>query len=155
MNDDIEQADATFQPSSDAHRMVFTVLNASTAPVWLAMVLFPRARLTAWLVRRSNVLLAGIGVTYAGLLATAAVTSGERIDLKDPDSVRRGLANPTGFLAGWAHYLAFDLVVGRCIWRSNLEEGRAARLPLLLTWWFGPVGLTLELGRRLRRQRRG
>lgn len=100
-------------------------------------------------------LLAGIGVAYTGLLVTAAATSGGRIDLKDPDSVRRGLANPTGFLAGWAHYLAFDLVVGRWIWRSNLEEGRAARLPLLLTWWFGPVGLTLELGRRLRRQRRG
>ncbi|MCX7619307.1 MAG: ABA4-like family protein [Acidimicrobiales bacterium] len=149
-----ESRSGVLQPMSDAHKMAFTALNLSTAPVWLAMVLFPRARLTAWLARRATYALAGLGLTYVTLLGVAVVASDERIDISDPDSLRRGLTNPTGFLAGWTHYLAFDLMVGRWIWRSNLDEGRTARLPLVLTWWFGPAGLTLELARRARRARR-
>ena len=146
-----DQPAVSIAPSSDVHRRVFALLNSSTAPVWLAMILFPRSRVTAWLVDRCGVVLAGLGVAYGATLAASALSSGERIDFSDPDAVRRALASPTGFLAGWAHYLAFDLFVGRWIWAQNLSAGRTARLPLLLTWWFGPLGLTLELARRRRR----
>ncbi|MEZ5134139.1 MAG: ABA4-like family protein [Acidimicrobiales bacterium] len=142
---------AAVEPSSPAHKQAFALLNASTAPVWLAMILFPRARVTGWLVRRCSWLFAGLGVAYTALLAAGVATGGEKVDFRDPDSLRAGLANPTAFLAGWTHYLAFDLFVGRWIWETNVAAGRSARLPLLLTWWFGPVGLTLELARRRRR----
>ena len=143
---------AGVRPSTDAQRQAFTLLNATTAPVWLAMILFPRARATAWLARRCAWVFAGLGVTYTALLATAVATSDEPMDLRDPDALRAALGGPTAFLAGWTHYLAFDLFVGRWIWETNAAEGRSARLPLLLTWWFGPVGLTLELARRGRRR---
>lgn len=149
-----DDGEATLRPMSDAHKMAFNALNLSTAPVWLAMILFPRSRATAWLARRATWVLAGLGVAYTATLGSAMVMGDERVDFRDPESVRRGLTDPTAFLAGWTHYLAFDLVVGRWIWRSNLEEGRTARLPLLLTWWFGPAGLTVELARRARRARR-
>lgn len=151
----IDQVDApaTVAPSSDAQRAAFAILNTTTAPVWLAMILFPRSRLTAWLVRRIPYVLAGLGVTYTVLLAAAMVSSDERPDFRDPDALRKALGHPTGFLAGWTHYLAFDLFVGRWIWQQNIAEGRSARLPLLLTWWFGPMGLTLELVRNRRRRR--
>lgn len=141
-------------PMDGRQRLAFTVLNASTAPVWLAMILAPRSRFTAWLVRVATPLSAALGVTYVGLLGAAAVQGardGEgfpRFD--DPDSLRRGLASPTAFLAGWTHYLVFDLYVGRHIWAEARSRGRVDRLPLLLTWWAGPAGLTLHLARNRR-----
>jgi hypothetical protein len=50
-------------------------------------------------------------------------------------------------LAGWTHYISFDLFVGTWIWRKSLAEGKPARLAMLLTWWVGPAGLGLFLGR--------
>lgn len=141
-------------PMDERHRLAFTVLNASTAPVWLAMIVAPRSRFTAWLVRVATPLSATLGVAYVGLLGAAAVQGardGEgfpRFD--DPDALRRGLSSPTAFLAGWTHYLVFDLYVGRHIWAEARSRGRVDRLPLLLTWWAGPAGLTLHLARNLR-----
>lgn len=142
-----------FVESTGWQRQAFTVLNLSTLPVWVAMIVFPRARATAWLVRRSTVVFAGLGVAYTALLAASLASGGESLDPRDPDSLRRALGSPTAFLAGWTHYLAFDLFVGRWIWSSNVAAGRTARLPLLLTWWFGPIGLSTELVRRARRRR--
>jgi len=51
-------------------------------------------------------------------------------------------------LAGWAHYLAFDLFVGWCIANDarQLAITRFLVIPsLLLTFLFGPVGLLLHL----------
>ncbi|MCC5951889.1 MAG: DUF4281 domain-containing protein [Acidimicrobiia bacterium] len=145
----------TLAPSTAVHRRGFAVLNASTMPLWVAMIVFPRARVTRWLADRIGLVLAGLGVSYVALLAVSAAEGGEKpslSDLGDPDTLRRGMTSPTAFLAGWAHYLAFDLFVGRWIWEQNLAAGRTARLPLLCTWWFGPLGLTIELARRRRRR---
>ncbi len=57
-------------------------------------------------------------------------------------------SSPGILLAGWAHYLAFDLFVGRWIVDDASSYGRS-RLPLLLalpaTFLFGPVGVLLYL----------
>jgi hypothetical protein len=57
-------------------------------------------------------------------------------------------------LAGWVHYLAFDLFVGA--W--EVRTARRERIPhllvlpcLVLTFLFGPAGLLLFLGLRLAR----
>ncbi|VVT05553.1 abscisic acid-deficient protein Aba4 family protein [Rhizobium sp. EC-SD404] len=50
---------------------------------------------------------------------------------------------PKILLAGWLHYLAFDLLIGAWIVRANEVEGLpfALLLPILaLTFLFGPVG---------------
>ncbi len=130
-------------PFSARQRLVYAVVNTSTAPLWLAMVLAPRAPLTARLVRLATPLHAALGATYVGLLAAGWGTT--RVDFRDPESVRAGLGQPSGFLAGWAHYLAFDLFVGRWVWEQGLEQGRSTRVALLLTWMAGPAGLTLWL----------
>lgn len=51
-----------------------------------------------------------------------------------------------------AHYIAFDLFVGRWIWETAREEGRSCRVALLLTWMAGPAGLTVFLGQRALRR---
>ena len=130
-----------------AHRQMFALLNASTAPWWLSMILLPRSAFTARLVDRTPLVLGGLGLSYAALLGRG-LGHGDPIDFTDPDSVRAGLQRPDGFLAGWAHYLAFDLFVGRWIWRTALAERRGCRIALLLTWWTGPLGLTVFMAQR-------
>ncbi|MCP5271112.1 MAG: DUF4281 domain-containing protein [Burkholderiaceae bacterium] len=58
---------------------------------------------------------------------------------------------PGLLLAGWVHYLAFDLFVGRWIVDETLAHrlSRTAALPsLVLTFLAGPVGLLLHFGLR-------
>ena len=138
-------------PLSPRERRVYAVVNTCTAPVWLLMIALPRSPLTARAVRATTPLYAALGASYVGLLASG--WGGERVDFRDPESVRRGLSQPRSFLAGWTHYVAFDLFVGRWVWEQGLERGRSTRLALLLTWLAGPSGLALwlaqsRLGRR-------
>jgi hypothetical protein len=123
-------------------------INGSSAPVWLAMILAPDSSLTRWLVQRATFLFVGLGLTYDALLASGVLRSGEVVDFRDPDAVRGALSSPDLFLAGWTHYIAFDLFVGRWIWEDALAQGRRARLALLLTWMAGPAGLSLYLVQR-------
>jgi len=135
-------------PMSPRRRLAYLVINGSSAPVWLAMILAPRSGLTRWLVQRTTLLFVGLGVTYDVLLVSGSVRSGQVIDFRDPDAVRSALSRPDVFLAGWTHYIAFDLFVGRWIWEDALARGRPARLALFLTWMAGPAGLSLHLVQR-------
>ena len=109
-----------------------------------------RSRVTRWLVQAATPLFVGLGVTYDALLASGVVQKGDMIDFTDPDAVRGALSSPDIFLAGWTHYIAFDLFVGRWIWQDALAQDRAPRLALLLTWLAGPAGLSLYLVQRRR-----
>ena len=49
---------------------------------------------------------------------------------------------------------AWTALQARWIHETGLAEGRSTRLALLLTWMFGPAGLTLFLAQRALRRRR-
>jgi hypothetical protein len=131
-------------PFSARERRLYAVINTCTAPLWLLMIALPRSPLTGRVVQAATPLYAALGASYVGLLASG--WGGERVDFRDPDTVRRGLAQPRSFLAGWAHYIAFDLFVGRWIWEQGLQQRRSTRVALLLTWMAGPSGLAVWLG---------
>jgi hypothetical protein len=133
-------------PMTPGERRLYAVINSCTAPLWLLMIAAPRSPLTARAVQSATPLYAALGAGYVALLASG--WGGERVDFRDPDSVRRGLLQPRGFLAGWAHYIAFDLFVGRWIWEQGLAQQRSTRVALLLTWLAGPSGLAVWLGQR-------
>jgi hypothetical protein len=133
---------------SPTRRRIYGVVNMCSVPFWLAMIFAPRARFTRSLLDRTPALFVALGVGYDVLLGSGIVRSGRMIDFREPDAVRAALSVPDTFLAGWAHYIAFDLFVGRWIWQDALHEGRTARLALLLTWLAGPAGLSLHLLRR-------
>ena len=68
------------------------------------------------------------------------------------EEIRALFADDAVLVAGWFHYLAFDLFVGTWIAREGVER----RIPglllvpcLLLTFLFGPTGLLLFLILRL------
>lgn len=61
---------------------------------------------------------------------------------------------PAVALAGWLHYLAFDLLVGAWIARTARAEGIAHVLVipcLALTFMFGPIGFALFMAIRYSR----
>ena len=130
------------------HQLAWTIVNLSSVPVWLAMILAPRSGVTRWMAERLVPLHAGLGVVYTSSLAAGIASSDERIEFLSMESVQRALQNPSSMLAAWTHYISFDLFVGRWIWERSLAEGKPARLALLLTWWAGPMGLTTYLARR-------
>jgi hypothetical protein len=133
--------------SKPRHNLLWKIANLSTLPVWVAMIVAPRAAPTRWLVEHLVPLYAALGVSYTASLLTSAATSRTAPDFSSPEKVSALLQNPDAMLAGWIHYLAFDLFVGRWIWETANEEERPARLALLFTWWAGPMGLALFLAR--------
>jgi hypothetical protein len=129
------------------HQVSFKLVNASSAPLWLAMILAPRSALTRRLVGLAAPLYALLGVSYTAFLAIALADAEGPPNLTGIEGVRDAFGRPPALLAGWTHYIAFDLFVGRWIYETALEEGRPARLSLLLTWWAGPLGLSLFVAR--------
>ncbi|GIK77078.1 MAG: hypothetical protein BroJett022_07680 [Actinomycetes bacterium] len=135
-------------PEAPAHlQRAWSAANFSTLPFWIAMIVAPRSAPTRWLMERVAPLHAVLSVVYSVALLTAVARSGERVDFTRLASVSRAFRQPEAMLAGWTHYISFDLFVGGWIWRRALAEGRSARLALLLTWWAGPAGLGLFAAR--------
>jgi hypothetical protein len=149
----VESATAETAPEPVAEtpanmQRAWSLVSFSTVPFWLAMIIAPRSRATAWLIGRAALLHAGLSVIYAIALVTAGAKADERVDFGSLASVSRAFQQPEAMLAGWTHYITFDLFVGSWIWRQALAEGRNARLSLLLTWWAGPMGSGLFAARR-------
>ena len=84
-------------------------------------------------------------------------TYAERLDAGDLDGVATLFANPWLLLAGWLHYLAFDLLIGT--WEAR--DARERHIPhillvpcLFMTLMFGPAGWLLYMALRTVRSRR-
>ena len=103
---------------------LFSVLNLMTLAAWLPLVFLPRLR---WTRTRLPVvmplLLAAIYVVLVA--ATLARSEGGFSSLT---GVRTLFDNPWVLLAGWTHYLAFDLFIGG--WEARDAERRG--IPHLL-----------------------
>jgi hypothetical protein len=85
-----------------------------------------------------------LGLLYAGLALTSYFTA--KGGYGSLDSVRLLFDNEAMLLAGWIHYLAFDLFIGAWIARQAdaLSLSRLIQAPILFaTFMFGPVGLIL------------
>ena len=89
-----------------------------------------------------------LAVAYVWLLATAKGATGGFGTLAGVKSL---FQTDQVLLAGWIHYLAFDMFVGAWITRDALERGvwRALVAPILLTTlMIGPAGLLVYLAVR-------
>ena len=138
--DDALDADGTASSESDKTEEVrWRILNLSVLPVWVAMIIAPDSKFTERLVRASSWWLAGYSAVYVAGLAATARSSPPPVSSA---AVRTGMFSDARlFHTGWVHYLAFDLFVGRWIWRQAREEGRSSRLALVATLLAGPAGL--------------
>jgi hypothetical protein len=119
---------------------MFQIANPLAMLGWLALVLSPIAPRAAQAVSAVVIPLL-LSVAYAGLVL--AFWSGAEGGFSSLPDVQALFASPRIALAGWLHFLAFDLFVGAWITRTARAEGIAhwMILPcLILTFLFGPAG---------------
>ena len=130
--------------------LAFSLLNLAVLPWWGLWLALPRSRWATRAASHSAVFLALCGV-YAALVAAAI--GGGGLGGSDYEAMRSALGTPLGFLAGWTHYLVFDLFVGAWILRESLRLDVEPRPYLLFALLLGPLGLGAFLVRRALRLR--
>ena len=124
---------------------VFAVANGAALLGWVVLTAFPRRRWSAPLVTGAVVPLL-FGLLYAALAGSQLGRS--HGGFSTLAAVRDLFSNPWLLLAGWVHYLAFDLFIGSWQVREAQRRGipHLLVLPcLFLTFMLGPVGLLLFL----------
>jgi hypothetical protein len=132
-----------YNPGRVSPEALFSIAGSVVLPGWALLVFAPRWRWTAGFV--ASVLIPGLlAAVYVYLIATRwAGAAGGFGSLAD---VRRLFDDPGLLLAGWIHYLAFDLFVGSWEIRDAQRLGipHLAVVPcLVLTFLFGPAGWLL------------
>ncbi len=122
---------------------LFSLCGFLVLPGWLLLVFLPRWKWTARLICPVIIPLV-IALLYAWLIATTfGRTPGGFGSLAE---VALLFQNPRALLAGWIHYLAFDLFIGSWEVRDAQRNGIHHLLVvpcLVLTFLFGPLGLLL------------
>jgi hypothetical protein len=125
---------------------LFTIASCFTLCGWVALIALP-----TW--PYSQFLAMGIVVTLLCVLYSYLISFGSHLD--EPGAKTKGhfwslqgvmelFTSPRAVLAGWVHYLAFDLAIGAFIVAnaSHYSISHWLLIPcLLLTLMFGPAGL--------------
>jgi hypothetical protein len=124
-------------------QQVFSVANAVTLLAWNMLIVLPGQ---PWVTKiiTTKVVPSLLAVLYTGIVVSLfGRTPGGFSTLVDVGIL---FSNPWLLLAGWVHYLAFDLLVGS--W--ELQDAREHGIPywavvpcLALTFLFGPAGWLL------------
>lgn len=106
------------------------------------MIILPRWRFTQWLIR-SRFIPVLLAVVY-GLYIIPQLSADTMNNFSTLEGVRQLFTSDAALLAGWIHYLAFDIFIGGWIWQN--AQGRHVPHPWLipayiLTFLLGPLGL--------------
>lgn len=125
------------------HATLFTIANALAASAWLVLAANALMRRGPMLWPARIVPLA-LSLGYVAAVASQLPKGG--VDFGSLAGVQSLFGNPWWTLAGWVHYLAFDLLVGS--WEAREAPARGVPRALLLvclflTFMFGPVGWLL------------
>jgi hypothetical protein len=133
---------------------LFAIANPIALVSWVLLAIAPRRAWVTGLVA-GTVVPALLAAAYVALLATH--WAGSPGNFATLAGVAQLFANPWLLLAGWIHYLCFDLLVG--CW--EVRDAQARGVPhllvvpcLALTFLFGPAGWLLYRGVAVAHSRR-
>ena len=133
--------------------LAFSVANLTAMVSWVLLVVLPRRR---WV----SDTVAGVGVPALLAIAYIVLIATNWGDSDGGFSTLANVvllfANPWMLLAGWVHYLCFDLLIGCWEVRDARERGVPHLLVvpcLALTFMFGPAGWLLYRAIRSRYRR--
>jgi len=127
---------------------LFSITNTIAVVGWLLLAVLPGRRWVTEVVTGK-----ALPMLFAVLYAAIVVTTfaGAEGSFSTLSGVATLFTNPWLLLAGWLHYLAFDLLIGTWEARDARERGvpHLLLVPcLFMTLMFGPVGWLLYLGAR-------
>lgn len=124
--------------------VIFSLASKLIMPMWLLLIIVPNWKVTQWLIQYKVVPLI-LSVVYTVYLFLA-VQGGSGLDFGSLASVMQLFTVKNAVLAGWVHYLAFDLLIGMRMVRQNraLKFHRLIMAPILVaTLMAGPIGFLL------------
>ncbi|WP_454195836.1 ABA4-like family protein [Nocardia sp. Marseille-Q1738] len=131
--------------------LLFDLTFWFAAPFWALMILAPRWERTSAVVASPLICLPPL-IIYTALVAPEfGAFAGALINPNLP-GLQGILGDGTGAAAAWAHFVGFDLFLGRWIFLDSRTRGLPSLLisPLLvLTILFAPIGVLLYLLIRL------
>lgn len=133
---------------------VFSAVSTLAALQWLVLIVAPKWKVTQWLIRFAVVPLL-LAIVYSIYIAGFFGIQGGGFG--SIQEVRILFSNDNLLLAGWVHYLAFDLLIGFSIIKSAQDKAISHWLVipcLLLTFMFGPCGYLLyQIIQKIKSQR--
>jgi prepilin signal peptidase PulO-like enzyme (type II secretory pathway) len=122
---------------------IFSIANLIAMLSWIILAVAPR-----WILTRKIILSGAIPLLLAAAYLILIVLFFGRAEggFGSLPEVMKLFTNEWATLAGWIHYLAFDLFVG--IWEVKDSQARGIShwfvIPcLVLTFLFGPIGFLL------------
>lgn len=122
---------------------LFQLANALVLPAWLLLAFLPRWQWTGRIV--VGIIVSMLSLLYVFLVLRSIQVS-DFADFSSLDGITKLFSEPGAVLAGWIHYLAFDLMTGWYIVKNGEQHqiNQWLRLPcLLFTFMLGPSGLLL------------
>lgn len=122
---------------------VFQLCNSLAPLAWLLMLVAPRWKGTRYAILYGVVPLL-FAIVYAILLVSVGGISFG--DFSTLQGIKTLFTNDYLLVAGWVHYLAFDLFVGTWILSNGQKQNipHLALIPcLFFTFMLGPIGLLL------------
>jgi Domain of unknown function (DUF4281) len=121
----------------------FRIVNLVAIIPWLFMLVLPKTDITKTIIN-SNVFPLVLALVYAFyIFSTFGKSGGNFMTL---EGVEKLFSKREVLLAGWVHYLVFDLFVGAWEWRDALQNNISHWILapcLFLTLMFGPVGFLI------------
>ena len=131
------------------HELVFMIVNWGVIPFWLLLAILPQWSFSQFLVHSVAIPIL-LGVAYAWYLTQGLGVEGG--SFSSLDGIQIFFADDAAALAGWIHYLVFDLFIGA--WEVRDARRRGINhwfvVPcLFFTLMAGPIGLLLYLVLRM------
>jgi hypothetical protein len=126
---------------------IFSITGAVAMLGWAGLVLLPKVDFVVKVLARA-IIPGAIGATYVYLMLTNLGSAPADGSFGSLAGVKALFGVDALLLAGWIHYLAFDLFVGSWEVQDARERGVHHLLVvpcLLLTFMAGPAGLLLYL----------
>ncbi|WP_299839549.1 ABA4-like family protein [uncultured Tenacibaculum sp.] len=123
---------------------VFSISGMLAMPMWILMIFLPKWKVTRFLIDFKIIPLL-LSIIYA-IYIFISIQKGGMMDFGSLASVMQLFTVENAVLAGWVHYLAFDLVVGMWMLDQNkeLKIHPVVMAPCLFgTFMFGPIGFLL------------
>lgn len=136
-------------------QLLFALSFPLAAPFWALMILAPGWSLTRRVVASPLIVVPPL-LVYALAVLPALGNVLPAVASPTLAGVAGLLGTPLGAAAGWAHFIGFDLFVGRWIYLDARERGvpHVVTAPVLvLTILLGPLGMLAHLVVRAVRQR--
>ena len=124
---------------------IFDLAGMITMPMWLLMIILPKWKSTQLLMDYKVVPIC-LSIIYVIFISIGMNKNGSFPDFSNLNSVMHLFTEENMVLAGWIHYLAFDLLIGMWMIDKNkiLKINQLVMAPILFcTFMLGPVGFLL------------